>query len=182
MAARSHGSVSIRSVAAACTLMVSAMMPARSWRLLSLAWSMACQPGTNRLRISPLISVGCTRNSAMRAARDAGDTAPIGAGEFGVAGHVLRNDANTGAHLVGVVNDIVSGHDGRAAGGRHQCGQHADERALARAVRSEQAEDLAARNHEADVIDRQQRAKALADAVDLNGDTVLGLALRFHDG
>ena len=50
MAARSQGSVSIRSVAAACTLMVSATMPARSCRLLSFFWSICRQPGTNRLR------------------------------------------------------------------------------------------------------------------------------------
>ena len=106
----------------------------------------------------------------------------FGAGELGVAGHVLRNHANAGAHRVGVANDIVPGHDRRAAGGRHQRRQHADERALARAVRSEQAEDLAALDREADVIHRQQRAKALADAFDLDRDAVWGLALRFHDG
>ena len=106
----------------------------------------------------------------------------LGAGELGVAGHVLRNDPDAGAHRVGVANDIVPGHDRRAAGGRHQRRQHADERALARAVRSEQAEDLAALDREADVIHRQQRAKALADAFDLDRDAVWGLALRFHDG
>src|ERR1039458_3931318 len=69
-----------------------------------------------------------------------------------------------------------------APGGRHQRRQHADERAFASAVRSEQAEDLAALDHEADVIHRQQRAKALADTFDVDRDAVGGLALRFHGG
>ena len=37
-------------------------------------------------------------------------------------------------------------------------------------------------HREADVIHRQQRAKALADAFDLDRDAVWGLALRFHGG
>ena len=106
----------------------------------------------------------------------------LGAGELGVAGHVLRNHSNRGAHRVGVANDIVPGHDRRAAGGRHQRGQHADERALAGAVGSEQAEDLAALDLEADVIHRQQRAETLADAFDVDGGAVWGLVLRFHGG
>ena len=104
----------------------------------------------------------------------------LGAGEFGVAGHVLRNDADGGAHRIGVVNDIVPGHNGRAAGGRHQRRQHADERALARAVGSQKAEDLAARHVETDVVDRQQRAEALADAFDLDRGAAGGLG--FHGG
>jgi hypothetical protein len=84
------------------------------------------------------------------------------------------------AHGVGVANDVVPGHDGRAAGGRHQRGEHADECAFARAVRPEQAEDLAGVHREAHVIDGQQRGETLADASHVDSYTVL--VFRFHGG
>ncbi len=96
----------------------------------------------------------------------------LGAGKLGIAGHILRNDADAAAHRVGIADDVVSGHHRRAAGGRNQRGEHADERAFARAVGSEQAEDLAALHREADVIHRQQRAKAFADALHVDGGAV----------
>ena len=46
---------------------------------------------------------------------------------------------------VGVRDDVEAVDARRARRGRHQRGQHADERGLARAVRPEQAEDLAVR-------------------------------------
>src|SRR5271167_3647082 len=104
----------------------------------------------------------------------------LGAGEVRVAGHILRNYADAVAHRVGIADYVVSGHYGGAAGGRNQRSEHADQRALARAVWSQQAEDLAALYGEADVIDGQQRAKTLADAFDINGDAVVHLGLYFH--
>ncbi len=80
MQARSHGSVPISSVAAAWVLMVSAMMEARSWTLLSFSWSISPQSGANIFRMAPLTSVGCTRRSAMRPAMAAGETVPTGMG------------------------------------------------------------------------------------------------------
>src|SRR5579875_3641624 len=100
------------------------------------------------------------------------------AGKFGVAGHVLRDDADAFADGVGVSNDIVSGHDGGARTWGHQSSHHADERAFAGAVRPEEAENFATFDGEADVIDGLQRAEALAEVLDLDSEAVF----RSHDG
>ncbi len=95
---------------------------------------------------------------------------------------------------LGSANDIVPRHDRGTAGGWHQRGQHADQRTLARAVRPEEAEDLAALYGESYIVDGQDRAKPLGDPFHIdrgavihgdpiiNGDLIGGPALLFHDG
>ena len=61
------------------------------------------------------------------------------------------------------------------AGDRNERGHHADERALARAVGAEQAEDLAVGDREAHALDGFKVAVALDDVLDRNG----GVAGRF---
>jgi hypothetical protein len=63
--------------------------------------------------------------------------------QLGVARHRLRDHADGAAHAVGLLGDVESADAGHAAGRRQQRRQHADQRRLAGAVRSEQAEDFA---------------------------------------
>ena len=49
---------------------------------------------------------------------------------------------------------------------RHRAGDHIEQRGLAGAVRPDHGEDRALRHVEADAVDGDQAAKALADAVD----------------
>ena len=51
--------------------------------------------------------------------------------------------------------------------GREHAGDHVEQRGLAGAVRADDREDRALRDAEADLVDREQAAKALADALDL---------------
>ena len=90
-------------------------------------------------------------------------------GEVGVAGERLGNDADHAANRIGILGHIVAGDDGLAAGEGNQRGHHADQRALARAVGAEQAEDLALGDREADALDGFKVAVALDDVLDRNG-------------
>ncbi len=54
----------------------------------------------------------------------------------------------------------MAGHPGLAFGGIDQAAQQAQRGGLAGAVRSDQAEDLAARDFEIEMIDRRQLAEA----------------------
>src|SRR5262249_44477392 len=62
------------------------------------------------------------------------------------------------------VGDDVDPADERAPfGGDHARGEHADGRGLARAVRSEQSEDLAAANAQVELLDRAYRTAAAVE-------------------
>ena len=64
-------------------------------------------------------------------------------GELRIGRERLRNHAERLANAVGIGANVVSGDPRRAGSGRRQRGHHADQRGLARAIRAEQAEDLA---------------------------------------
>ena len=55
----------------------------------------------------------------------------------------LEDDADRAPHRGGVARHIVAGDLGAAFGGHHHRGENAEERRLAAAVRTQQAEDLA---------------------------------------
>ena len=56
---------------------------------------------------------------------------------------VLRHVADAPAHFIRLGENIEARHAHRAAGGRHEAGQHAHDGALPGAIRPEQAHDLA---------------------------------------
>ena len=90
-------------------------------------------------------------------------------GQILVAGQRLRNHADHAPHVVRILAHVVPGHDGLARGDRNQRGHHADERALARAVRPQQAEDLALGHAEVHVLHRFKVAVALDDVLHRDG-------------
>ena len=80
----------------------------------------------------------------------------------------LRDHANRTAHVGGGVHHVKI-VDPRASGsGKNQCGEHADERRLPRAVGAEQAEDFAPFDVEAQAVNGAKRPKALFDFLDFN--------------
>src|SRR5262249_23800529 len=84
----------------------------------------------------------------------------------------LRNDADLVAHLVGVFRHVVA-HDERAPRGRpDERREHADERALAGAVRSQDAEDLVALDLEDEIVVGREVAELLGQVLDRNGDVL----------
>ena len=62
----------------------------------------------------------------------------------------------------GVLCDVVARHDGPAAGGLKQRGQHPDRGRLTGAIRPEEAVDLAFRHLEIDAVDGLDAALELA--------------------
>jgi len=85
--------------------------------------------------------------------------------DVGLFGH----HADVPACRAGRLRHVVAGDDGLPFGGRDVAGEHAGRRALARAVGAEEAEDLAAGDAEADVIDRHAVAEATRQAVGHQG-------------
>ena len=73
---------------------------------------------------------------------------------------VLGDDADPPLDRDRVPGDVVAGHPGPAAGRGDQRGEHADGGGLARAVRAEQAEELALRDVEVDAAHRLHVAPA----------------------
>src|SRR6185436_7822149 len=66
--------------------------------------------------------------------------------------------------------DVIAVDGGLAAAGHEQPAQDADERRLARAVRAEEAEDLAARHLQRDVVERADLAEVLRHVLDVDAD------------
>src|SRR5262249_36733732 len=62
--------------------------------------------------------------------------------------------------------NAVTGKRDRTAVGREYSGNDVEQRGLARAVRADDGEDRATLDAKADVVDRKQAAKALADRFD----------------
>jgi hypothetical protein len=67
--------------------------------------------------------------------------------------HVLRQVAKALTHPDRIVKDVVPGDRGRAAGGRHETGEHLHRRALAGPVGAEEADDAALCHVERHAID-----------------------------
>jgi hypothetical protein len=89
--------------------------------------------------------------------------------EEGVEDDFLGHDAEVAARLAIVAHDIVA-HDAQHARiGAHQAAERRDERGLARAVGSQQGEELARLHGKGDPIERVEASVALADVANLDG-------------
>ena len=84
-------------------------------------------------------------------------------GEVEVGGQRLRNHADRFAHAHRIARDVEAGDESLSRGRHDQRRQHPAERGLARAVGSEQAEQLAAPHLEAHVVDGGEFAEAFSE-------------------
>src|SRR5947199_230073 len=91
-------------------------------------------------------------------------------GEVAIEREGLRDVADVRAHLLAVALDVEAVDGGVAAGRDEKAAEDADERRLAGAVRTEEAEDLAARDLQRDAVERTNGAEVLADVLDVNAD------------
>src|SRR3954462_2440873 len=80
---------------------------------------------------------------------------------------LLRHDPEHAARAPIVAPDVSAHHRSAAGVGTYQAGDHVDQRGLAGAVRTEQAEEFAFGHGQADAAERAQRAIALGDLADL---------------
>ena len=92
--------------------------------------------------------------------------------QLGIEREGLRHVADAAAdiHVVGI--DLVAEQPGCAFARRKQSGQHLHGGRLAAAVRPEKAEDLAAGNAEADIVDRGEIAEPHGELLGLDRDVV----------
>ena len=88
--------------------------------------------------------------------------------------HALRQVADAGADRDGVRGHVDVHHLGRAGRRRHVAGEDLHGRRLAGAVRSEEADDFAAVDIEADAPQRLKVAVVLGEVSDLDGGLCLG--------
>ena len=88
-------------------------------------------------------------------------------GERAVHARVLEDDAQAAADPVGLARHVVSEHARGTAAGGEQGGKDPKERALAPAVRTEEAEELAALDAQRDAVERDALAVAVAQLLDL---------------
>ena len=93
----------------------------------------------------------------------------------GVERRRLRQVAGAALGLDRLVEDVEPGDNGFAFGGRHVAGQDAHRRRLAGAVGSEEPENLAALDPEADVVDRGDAAVAFREVLNLDHKELLFL-------
>ncbi len=92
----------------------------------------------------------------------------LGDRELAVERKFLRHVADVLARRGARPAQVEAGDAQRSGSGGQKPAQHAERRRLARAVRTEQAEDLAATNFEADVIDRREGAELAHQVVHLD--------------
>jgi len=90
-------------------------------------------------------------------------------GEVAVERRVLEHQADVPADLVALTGDVEAAHAGGAGGGPRERAEHVDRRALAGAVRAEEAEDLAASDREGHATDGLDLAVGLDEVLDLDG-------------
>ena len=93
--------------------------------------------------------------------------------QLGVEREGLRHVADLAADVDVVGIDRLAEQPGLPLGGRQQAAQHLHRRRLAAAVGAEEAEDLAPLDPEADVIDRDEVAEPLGQAVRLDDHLLL---------
>src|SRR5437762_12909218 len=87
-------------------------------------------------------------------------------GERAVDARVLEDDAQAAADPVGLARHVVPEHARGTAAGGEQGGKDPKERALAPAVRTEEAEELAALDAQRDAVERDAFAVAAAQLHD----------------
>ena len=89
--------------------------------------------------------------------------------EVAIGGKHLRNVADVAAYRARLTHDVETGHQRRSFAWRQQRGEHFDQRALARAVRAEQAKDGSAGAGEIQMIHGNKRTVAAGERPRLNG-------------
>ncbi len=87
----------------------------------------------------------------------------LAAGEDRVEGGLLQGGADRRAHLRSLPDDVEAADSGVAARRRQKRRQHQNRRRFARAVRPEEAVDLAGRDREVDPVNRAGALAKLAD-------------------
>ena len=90
-------------------------------------------------------------------------------GEERIEHEFLRHHAERAARGAEIGHDVVAAHRDAAFVGASEAGEDADERRLARAVRTEQSEELAFFDREADALERLQILVALLDVTNFYG-------------
>ena len=89
--------------------------------------------------------------------------------QVAIQGGVLEHEADVAAHVVALALHVVPGHAGRAAGQPRERAEHADRGRLARAVRPQEAEDLARGHLEIDAAHGLDLAVALGQPANPDG-------------
>src|ERR1041385_353643 len=111
--------------------------------------------------------------SALRDAFDAADELEIRAhGHVVIERRVLRQIADAPPRFARLLDDVEALDRDGALGRRHEAGDDAHRRRLARAVRPEQAQNLAVLGAEADVVDRAKVAVVLREAAHFYHKTI----------
>ena len=112
------------------------------------------------------------REEPLEARRALGSRHPVEVGveaevlldrEVGVEAEALRHVGDAVLDRLGVAGDRDAGEDRVAGGGPQHAGEHAQRRGLAGAVRPDEAEQLAAADLEAQILDRGQLAEAAGE-------------------
>ena len=102
--------------------------------------------------------------------------------QFAIERKGLRHVADVAPRLHVVRAHRLAEQLARAAGRRQEADQHFHRRRLAAAVRAEEAEDLAARDAEADMIDRDEIAEPAREPFRLDRRRLVGRGhARAHD-
>ena len=146
-----------------------------SWTRAHASSSRRCMPPESwrarRLRAShrsTSFSTCLTRRPRLRPQQpeQRGDERDVfGGGQLVVQHEVLRHVADLLAGTAREFAGVLAQHRQPAFGRREGTGEHADQGGLARAARTDDAQDRAARDVQADVVDGGQVAEAAADAV-----------------
>ena len=91
------------------------------------------------------------------------------AGHQWIDGRILQSHADVAAHIVGLRDDIETGHLCRAGRRLQQSRQHPDDRAFSGAVRAKESEDLAVLHFEVDTVDRLHRTEVANETLGSDG-------------
>ena len=89
-------------------------------------------------------------------------------GHVGIERRRFRQVSRPALGFDRLIEDVEPGDDGLAFGRRHVAGQDPHRRGLAGAVRTEKAENFAALDAEADVVDGGDAAVLFREVLDLN--------------
>jgi len=103
-------------------------------------------------------------------------------GEVVVHDHFFADEADVGADLAVLGDDVEAGDGGGAVGGSGEGAEHADDGGFACAVGSEEAEDFAGHDLEADVVDGGEVAEHFLEVGDGDGGLAGLMVMRVVGG
>ena len=137
------------------------MPPERCLTCLSFHCSSSTDSSSSGIRRRPLV--------ARHAVQLGVDQQVLLDAQLEVARHRLRNDADRAPHVIRLLDDVEAADERGAGRRRKQRDEHPDQRGFAGAVRTEQPEDLALLDGEADAVDGGEVAELLDDRSDVDG-------------